>query len=44
MNAGAARRKREADAYTAADLIIEPAGMGIDIAGDPPTLLGGGGR
>ena len=40
MNAGTGRRKREAEVYTAANLIIEPAGMGIDVAGDPPNLAG----
>ena len=40
MNAGAARRKREAEGYAAIDLIIEPAGMGIDVAEDPPNLAG----
>ena len=40
VNAGAARRKREAEAYAAADLIIELPGMGIVVAGDTLNLAG----
>ena len=40
VNAGAARKKREAETYAAIDLIVELAEMGIDIAGDPPDLAG----